>query len=296
MEYIKTFEEFINESQLNEAKTIIYKRQYTEKHPAQSAGQYGKVRDRILETLKDGKMTKAEFDGIVKEFNLSSRWLRNNSSLFKTKGDVVSLSETGQRIYRAKLKINEKDKEILKKKITESFFNDSNDSVNEAEILVYHVDDNAVNNFLQKYQEVEPTMLPFLGGKLKNGYTKWLKWKEKNEDKLGGRAETLSSDIFGTKTFYKFDWNKVQGWAEVFQYLYNEENDNLDEASSYKIDDVIKFKDGEEWIVCKPGMRGSGERLKSDELHIKPYNKLAKERNVSLGIDVSLDYINKNKA
>lgn len=94
-------------------------------------------------------------------------------------------------------------------------------TLNEAEILVYHVDDNAVETFLQKYQEVEPTMLPFLGGKLKNGYTKWLKWKEKNEDKLGGRAEIISSPTFGTKTFYKFDWNGVQGWAEVFQYLYN---------------------------------------------------------------------------
>lgn len=108
----KITESFFNDSNdsVNEAKTITYKRQYTEKHPAQSVGQYGKVRDRILETLKDGKMTKAEFDGIVKEFNLSSRWLRNNSSLFKTKGDVVSLSETGQRIYRAKSKVNEKDK------------------------------------------------------------------------------------------------------------------------------------------------------------------------------------------
>lgn len=182
MEYIKTFEEFINESQLNEAKTIIYKRQYTDKHPALEAGLYGKVRDKILEALKDGKMTQEEFDGIVKEFNLSPRWLRNNAHLFKSKDGSVSLSETGQRILRAK-----------------------------------------------------------------------------------GR-------------------------------VVNEENDNLDEASSYKIDDVIKFKDGEEWIVCKPGLRGPGERLKSDELYIKPYNKLAKERNVSLGIDVSLDYINKNKA
>lgn len=92
---------------LNEAKTITYKRQYTEKHPALSAGQYGKVRDKILETLKDGQMTREEFDGIVKEFNLSKRWLRNNASLFKMKGDIVTLSETGQRIYKVKSKINE---------------------------------------------------------------------------------------------------------------------------------------------------------------------------------------------
>lgn len=88
----------------------MYKRRYTESHPAKLAGLYGKVRDRILESLKDGKMTQAEFDGIIKEFNLSSRWLRNNTHLFKMKDGVVSLSETGQRIYRAKSKINEKDK------------------------------------------------------------------------------------------------------------------------------------------------------------------------------------------
>jgi len=58
---------------------------------------------------------------------------------------------------------------------------------------------------------------------------------------------------------------------------------------------TIKFKDGEEWIVTKPGMRGNGEQLKPNEVYIKPYNKLAKDRNVSLGIDVDIDYINKNK-
>lgn len=64
---------------------------------------------------------------------------------------------------------------------------------------------------------------------------------------------------------------------------------------NYKIGDIIKFKDGEEWIVSKPGLRYAIDRLKSNEVYVKPYNKLAKSRNVSLGIDLDMDYIKKNK-
>lgn len=56
----------------------------------------------------------------------------------------------------------------------------------------------------------------------------------------------------------------------------------------------ILFKDGEEWIVVKPGMRGSSNRRKSDEITIRPFNKLAKDRNVSLPIDIDLDSLNAN--
>lgn len=73
----------------------------------------------------------------------------------------------------------------------------------------------------------------------------------------------------------------------------------LNESKTWKIEDfpinsIIKFKDKEEWIVVKPGMRSSGSIRKVDEITIKPYNKLAKDRNVSLSIDVDLDYLNKN--
>ena len=39
-----------------------------------------------------------------------------------------------------------------------------------------------------------------------------------NESKLGGRAECIGSVAFGTKTFYKYDWDACSGWAELFQY------------------------------------------------------------------------------
>jgi len=93
---------------LNEAKKVQYKRQYTENHPSKSAGLHGRVRDKILEVMADKKMSQVEFDKIVAEFNLSKRWVRNNSSLFKVKGGMVALSETGSRIWKARSrKVNE---------------------------------------------------------------------------------------------------------------------------------------------------------------------------------------------
>lgn len=67
--------------------------------------------------------------------------------------------------------------------------------------------------------------------------------------------------------------------------------------SSYNIDDftegaIITFDDGEEWKVVKPGMRGSRERVKSNEITIYPHNDIAKKSNISKNIDVSLDYLN----
>jgi hypothetical protein len=69
--------------------------------------------------------------------------------------------------------------------------------------------------------------------------------------------------------------------------------------NNYKITDFpedskILFNDGEEWIVVKKGMRGSGSWRKSDEITIKPFNKLAKDKNVSLAIDVTLEFLNTN--
>lgn len=93
---------------LDEARTIEYKRKYTEKYPAKIAGLHGKVRDRVLEAMKDKMLTQEEFDAIVQEFNLSKRWVRNNSHLFKVKGGMVALSETGRRIWNARCrKLNE---------------------------------------------------------------------------------------------------------------------------------------------------------------------------------------------
>ena len=54
-----------------------------------------------------------------------------------------------------------------------------------------------------------------------NNCINFLKLKDMNESKLGGRGECIGSVSFGTKTFYKYDWDSCTGWAEVFQFVYN---------------------------------------------------------------------------
>jgi hypothetical protein len=75
----------------------------------------------------------------------------------------------------------------------------------------------------------------------------------------------------------------------------------LNESKSFSIidfpvDSIIHFKDGESWKVVKPsGMSGLFNRRRSlDEITIKPYNDLAKKKNVSLTINVDLNYLNAN--
>lgn len=74
----------------------------------------------------------------------------------------------------------------------------------------------------------------------------------------------------------------------------------LNEAKSFKITDfpvdaIVHFKDGEAWKVIKPsGMSGLFNRRRSaDEITIKPYNDLAKKKNVSLPINATLDFLNR---
>ena len=71
----------------------------------------------------------------------------------------------------------------------------------------------------------------------------------------------------------------------------------VNEAKKYKVadfneGDIIHFKDGESWIVVKPGMRSSDSRRKENEITAKPFNKAAKLLNVSMSIDMDIDFIN----
>jgi len=63
----------------------------------------------------------------------------------------------------------------------------------------------------------------------------------------------------------------------------------LEEESieKYKVGDILKFKDDEDWKVMKV-------KDNVGKLVIKPHNEKAKEGNVSLEIDVDLDYLKKN--
>ena len=54
---------------------------------------------------------------------------------------------------------------------------------------------------------------------LLTNYKKWLNWLKDNEANISDYSETVDSPSFGRKTFHKFNWNGVSGWAELFQYV-----------------------------------------------------------------------------
>ena len=88
-----TFEEFLNE------RNITLKRRYTEAHPAQTVGNSARVRNAIIEALKDGKITVEEFNNIVSQHSSApSKWTRGNKRFFKIEEDGVSLSKYGTKI------------------------------------------------------------------------------------------------------------------------------------------------------------------------------------------------------
>ena len=100
--------EYIEESVVTEGTKVTLKRRYTENHPAVTAGKHAKIRNKVLEAIKDGKITQEEFDKIVSELsNNSKRWTENNSKYFTVSEDGISLSKFGRRVL-AGITINEK--------------------------------------------------------------------------------------------------------------------------------------------------------------------------------------------
>ena len=90
----------LNESVVNE-RNITIKRHYTDKNPAVTVGKAAKVRNRMLEAIKDGKISQEEFNTILKEMTTDSkRWLRRNAQCFNVSEDGISLSKTGSRILK----------------------------------------------------------------------------------------------------------------------------------------------------------------------------------------------------
>lgn len=97
----------IKESEVNE-NTLTVKRQYTENHPAITVGKAAKIRNKVLEAIKDGKISHEAFDKIVSELsNNAKRWTKNNARYFTVSEDGVSLSDFGQRILKG-ITVNEK--------------------------------------------------------------------------------------------------------------------------------------------------------------------------------------------
>lgn len=110
-----TFKDFLNE------RNITLKRRYTEAHPAKTVGNSAKVRNAIIEALKDGKITVAEFNDIVAKHSMApAKWTRGNKRFFKIEEDGVSLSNYGQKILNSLVteSVNEKsfDKMVSKSK------------------------------------------------------------------------------------------------------------------------------------------------------------------------------------
>ena len=99
-------------------------------------------------------------------------------------------------------------------------------------MLVRNVNDQAVETFLRKYPKVRQIMVTLIkkNSDLLKGYKAFLKFKDKEEGYLGGKAETVTSPTFGEKTYYRYDWSGVGGnWPEVYQYLWGQ-NQSINET------------------------------------------------------------------
>lgn len=87
--------------EVNESK-ITLKRQYTENYPAKTTGKHAAIRNKIIEALKDGELTKEEFNNLVSGLTEDSqRWLRRNTEFFNIQEDKVGLTKSGQKIASA---------------------------------------------------------------------------------------------------------------------------------------------------------------------------------------------------
>jgi hypothetical protein len=88
-------------------RNITIKRQYTENHPAVVVGKAAKIRNKVLEAIKDGKISQEEFDNLLKEMTADSkRWTKNNTHYFTISEEGVSLSKIGQKLLKS-ITVNE---------------------------------------------------------------------------------------------------------------------------------------------------------------------------------------------
>lgn len=138
--------------------------------------------------------------------------------------------------------------------------------LNEETILVRRVDSKAVETFLKKYPKVKQIMttLAQKNTDLMRGYKAFLKFKDKQEDYLGGRAEQTTSATFGSKTFYKYDWNNLKGhWPEVYQYIYTLRYGGLDGAKVESVNET-SFQKGKTYggTKCEGGCYMGKDGLK----------------------------------
>ncbi len=92
--------------ELDESRITI-KRRYTDSHPAQTVGKFATIRNKVLEAIKDGKISNEEFNTILKEMTKdSSRWLKRNAQYFNVSEEGVTLSKVGMKVLNS-IAINE---------------------------------------------------------------------------------------------------------------------------------------------------------------------------------------------
>lgn len=90
-----SFDQFVNET-----KTVTLKRQYTDQHPAMTAGLHAKIRNKVLEAIADGILNQEELMKIVSEHSTNAkRWFTTNKKYFTVSEDGgISLSSFGKKI------------------------------------------------------------------------------------------------------------------------------------------------------------------------------------------------------
>jgi ElaB/YqjD/DUF883 family membrane-anchored ribosome-binding protein len=99
--------EDVLESVITEGRKVILKRQYTENNPAKTVGKTANVRNKVLEFIKNGKITKEAFENFVAGLsNNSKRWTKNNAHYFTISEEGVSLSKIGQKLLKS-ITVNE---------------------------------------------------------------------------------------------------------------------------------------------------------------------------------------------
>lgn len=83
------------------------------------------------------------------------------------------------------------------------------------------VNEATVLRFFKRYPAVKHTMKQYIGTKRQtiDSYVDWLKQYGSHPGVLGAYSETVDSPSFGSKTFWKFNWDGVGGYAELYQYL-----------------------------------------------------------------------------
>jgi hypothetical protein len=118
------FLQSLNESEAVNEAGIVLKRQYTEAHPAKTASRTAVIRNKVIEAIKDGKLTKEEFNLVLTKVSEDQkRWLKRNSSLFNVSEDGVTLSKSGLKIYNELTKENkiQNKPRFEMKRLVESF-------------------------------------------------------------------------------------------------------------------------------------------------------------------------------